>query len=744
MEICWVHIWRGVLWCVLTLSKVQRAKRWLGEAPRLELREDGRISGACFDTTRGITTGLKALLASTIKFVEVCTFCMEKVNEDGCLDFKWLKKRGVGGKNKEIRFYESFIYDGVEYKLYDCVYMYKEGLPQPYIGMITKLWERPDKSKKVKVHWFFLPEEISKWLGETKTIEKEIFLASGAGHGLANINPLEAIAGPCNVVCVSKDNRNLQPSDEELKAADFIFYRTFDVQSCTILDKMDDEVGGLEIKYIFNRKEGEKVIPSPGTSDTKEETPNTTISSETQKISSKTVPNMLKEDAKRGLPDNDIPNLEGNTESDKSHDQPLKKMKSDDKCVESGVACGSEKLTDLPSMKSKVDKDMMEVSIVPVEKVENKERNKTPTGSDKLHDQHLKKIKSDNKKPPEEKPVQLKVAQDTEKLTVDGKSKQADKLPADVNNLKTSGTPGTTEDQKTGKISGTVADDLEGKKLKRTRDDGSFKVPDNKKAWVYMNGKDLAANSASSKEKSKSGTLDSMEAKEEQSGEKKINLSMNKSLKVPALSTDKDQKNVYGEFVVTRRPNAEKSTWFKRSPWEERLKNAYGVGTAILLHNLKPEYTSEDVEDIIWHAFNENCDAKILQRTAVSSPHYVQALVILKTKEAAEKILTKLDEECLMLSDERPLVGTPCPPVSTKKNFTFFGHLTVDKARFQNQREDEAVSTSHFSQPNTIEYDMAMEWCLQQIRSKKCWEKLHKQQGLELKKLKKDLKQKPA
>ncbi|KAI3822057.1 hypothetical protein L1987_09638 [Smallanthus sonchifolius] len=626
------------------------------------------------------------LFASTIKFVEVCTFYMEKVNENGCLDFKWLKKRGVGGKNKEVRFYESFIYDGVEDKLYDCVYMYKEGLRQPYIGMLTKIWERPDKSKKVKVHWFFLPKEISKWLGETKTIENEIFLAAGGGHGLANINPLEAIAGPCNVVCVSKDNKNLQPSDEELKAADFIFYRTFDVQSCTILDKMDDEVGGLEIKYIFNRKEGEKIIPFPGTSDTKEETPNTPISSETQKVLSKTVPNMLKEDAKRGPQDNDIPNLEGNTESDKSHDRPLKKMKSDDKCVKSGVACGSEKLTDLPSVKSEVDKDKMEVSILPVEKVENKERNKTPTGSDKLHDEPLKKIKSDDKKTSGEKPVQHKVAQDTEKLTVGGKLKQADKLPADLNNLKTSGTPGTTEDQKI----------------------------DNKKAWVYMNGKDLAANSALSKEKSKSGILDSlgntssMEAKEEQSGEKKINLSMNKSLKASALSTDKDKKNVYGEFVVTRRPNAEKSTWFKRLPWEERLKNAYGQGTAILLHNLKPEYTSEDVE------------------------------------EAAEKILTKLDEECLMLSDERPLVGTPCPPVSTKQNFTFFGHLTVDKARFQNQREDEAVSTSHFSQPNTIEYDMAMEWCLQEIRSKKCWEKLHKQQGLELKKLKKNLKQKPA
>lgn len=33
----------------------------LGEAPRPELREHGRISGACFDAARGIIDGLKVL-----------------------------------------------------------------------------------------------------------------------------------------------------------------------------------------------------------------------------------------------------------------------------------------------------------------------------------------------------------------------------------------------------------------------------------------------------------------------------------------------------------------------------------------------------------------------------------------------------------------------------------------------------------------------------------------------------------
>lgn len=105
-------------------------------------------------------------------------------------EFKWGKKRGVGGKRKEVQFYESFTYDGVEYALYDCLYLYKEDEPEPYIGKLIKMWELPDKAKKIKVLWFFRPHEILKWLGEVKTVEKELFLASGEGVGLANVNPL--------------------------------------------------------------------------------------------------------------------------------------------------------------------------------------------------------------------------------------------------------------------------------------------------------------------------------------------------------------------------------------------------------------------------------------------------------------------------------------------------------------------------------------------------------------------------
>ena len=54
---------------------------WLGEAPRPELREQGRISGACFDAARGIIPGLKVyklvlivILSSLLSFLFIPEF----------------------------------------------------------------------------------------------------------------------------------------------------------------------------------------------------------------------------------------------------------------------------------------------------------------------------------------------------------------------------------------------------------------------------------------------------------------------------------------------------------------------------------------------------------------------------------------------------------------------------------------------------------------------------------------------
>nr|GEX65403.1 protein anti-silencing 1-like [Tanacetum cinerariifolium] len=262
---------------------------------------------------------------------------------------------------------------------------------------------------------------------------------------------------------------------------------------------------------------------------------------------------------------------------------------------------------------------------------------------------------------------------------VENKSKHEEKLHADVNNLKDLGTFGVTGEklnQKNGKISSKVVDDSEGKIIQNSKDGGSAKLPDNKKLGNNGSGsakllgnkklgnsgsrEDLVPNPSLAKGKSKSElALDSTAinkgSKQEQSSEGKIikksnndgskKLPDNKKLGnsgsgkdlAPASSTDRDKKSAYQEFVCGQKPNDvndDKSKWFRQLPWDERLKNEYDQGKAILLHNVDPDYISSEIKDIVWHTFNKKCIAKIVQCTALSSLHYGQAIILLNKKEA--------------------------------------------------------------------------------------------------------------
>ena len=110
--------------------------------------------------------------------------------------------KGIGGKNRDVKFYKSFKYDGEWYELYDCVYLFKEGEEEPEIGKIIKIWETPQRLRKVKVLWLFRPCEIVNFLGDEKIPENELFLASGVGPGLCNLNPLVIeLDYVCNLFC---------------------------------------------------------------------------------------------------------------------------------------------------------------------------------------------------------------------------------------------------------------------------------------------------------------------------------------------------------------------------------------------------------------------------------------------------------------------------------------------------------------------------------------------------------------
>ncbi|KAL5071302.1 hypothetical protein RYX36_022189 [Vicia faba] len=174
--------------------------------------------------------------------------------EPKTVEFKWGIKRGKGGKKGNMQFYESFTLNGVDYALFDTVYIKNGAQPEPHIGKIIKIWKTPsEKSRKIKVQRFVRPCEISKLLTGIKIYYNELFLTCGDCTELATINPLESITGKCNVVCISKDSRNPQPSDVAFRKASFVFYRYFDVGQRKIVDEVDDKIAGIDVKNFFNK-----------------------------------------------------------------------------------------------------------------------------------------------------------------------------------------------------------------------------------------------------------------------------------------------------------------------------------------------------------------------------------------------------------------------------------------------------------------------------------------------------------
>ncbi|KAJ6994936.1 protein ANTI-SILENCING 1 isoform X1 [Populus alba x Populus x berolinensis] len=617
------------------------------------------------------------------------------------IEFKWGKQRGVGGKKKDVKFYESFSYDHVEYALYDSVYMYEEGETEPYIAKLMKIWENADKTKKVKVLWFFCPREISNYLGDEKTPENELFLASGEGVGSTNVNPLEAIAGKCNVVCSSKDSRNRQPSDEELQEADFVFYRTFDVGNCRILDKIDDKIAGIEVKFLLNRVGNQSSSGVPKLDSNKKVSGNVVATNDTRILTR--TESYLGEKA---------------TSSSRVEFNEVTKL--NDRLVDNSgeMASSSSKVEQISDIKPSLANQ------------------KSSPGENSASNLGLGEMTKDNKK----EGIPSDIIASSSKDYVGWSESKVDKVFAYQVLVE--------EKVKVAKDSGDL-DDRPSKKAKL--DDLAKASYDNKVTGVQKvshdsngsNSKSVAQTTPASEDKSKSNpTKDHHEnnsslSKRPKPDEKLTRLANGKfpeaSLRQPSEEGSKTNCQIQ---EVTRRPEADRSKWFRGLPWEERMQTAHEQETLVLLQNLDPSYTSAEVEDIIWHAFKQSCTVKMIQRTALASPHSGQAFVIFQKREVAEMAVAKLDEGCLMLSNGRPVVGSIAAPCFPGKQSTFFGHLVINKLRTHKQREmKEAVSTSHCSQPNTLEYEMAMDWCLLQERSDLALRKLRQQQRQELRKL---------
>ncbi|GFP93937.1 hypothetical protein PHJA_001538000 [Phtheirospermum japonicum] len=510
-----------------------------------------------------------------------------KGDED--LQFCWGLKKGV------ITLYESFTLDGIKYSLYDCVYMWRNNQAEPDIGKLVRIWETESREKKVEVVWFFRPVEIANWLGDIKPLRREIFLACGHGKGLSNLAPLEAISGKCNVVCLSKLKRNPQPTEEELRMADYIFYRTFDVRKCTISEKFPCSIGGIEVDHFFNMRKDAKssVFAEP-------------------KAYSKV----------------------------RSEETPVRAIKNDQSARSEKVACRY-RFPDNPTSRQ----------------INNSTRN-GPSSA-------VPKVKYTE-------PVLSASNSDV----VPMKKRKLQSAPLGLLDVKI------------------VLALAEGRRdEKRLRDKDSF-----------TEKKDLL-------------TRVSLDENAVMFSEKRVG---NKQHIIPAIN--------YKYVEITRKPGMDSSKWFKLEVWDEKsLREMNEKGVLVFLENLDPTFVSADVEDIVWCVFEEKVKAKMVQRTALSSPHSGQAFAIFKTKEAADYVISRLNNECLVLGDGKPIVGRRRSLSKVGSSGGFAGHLNVDRTKPWRQREEirNAVSTSHFSQSNTIENELAIQWRLLQGKSELWWTALH-------------------
>ncbi|KAK1312462.1 hypothetical protein QJS10_CPA07g00561 [Acorus calamus] len=514
--------------------------------------------------------------------------------------------------------------------------------------------------------------EIRNWLNDYQPLEKEIFLATGEGKGISNINPLEAIAGKCNVVCSSTDQRNPQPSEEELKMADYIFHCTFDVGTFSISDKIGDSVAGIEVSFLFNRK-GQ--IAKSATADArangklKIENNGTTVSEKDQIL------------------------------SDKLDDRPLKKMK---------ATVASEKVKDgtgLGESSYNSDKEDVKPSNPPDS---SEEKTKTRIVKDSVCRE-----------------------KETSKLKVDDTRAQKFSCNSDSVDGKAS-----YEKAKTRIVKDSVCPEKETLKLN---------VGDTR-ARLSCNSDAVDGKASNNKEKTRiaedsvKGSVKVKKTNEQSSRPSNGTLLKSSLDRLPSM-TEKLQNQT---SEVAKKQEIDKSNWFKQEPWEDKMKTAAEEGTLVLLQNLDPSNTSKDVEDLISRAFQKKCDARMVRWTTFSSPYSGRAFVIFKSKKDAAEALMKLEKHSLILPNKRPLIGSEGLQGMPELHCKFFGHLFIDKFRPVMQREEmkKAVSTSHCSQPNTIEYEMAMDWELLQEKSKEQWKALNKGHENEVKQLKKHWKMK--
>ncbi|XP_050884393.1 protein ANTI-SILENCING 1 isoform X2 [Lathyrus oleraceus] len=695
--------------------------------------------------------------------------------EEDVGDFKWGNRKEIDVGNKDTVFYESFVYDGVDYFLYDCVYFFHTDHVETSVGKLVKMFETGGR-KMIEVVWFFRPLEIRNFFGSHQPLWNELFLASGNGKGVSNCNLLESIIGKCSVVCTSEDRRNPKPSETERKKADFYFKCTFNVDRCAIDDKFPDTINGIEVEQFFNRKGDKKT-------------------SDYRHLEANKIPRVTKKiKIKKRIPVN-IKDKDGvaNEARTKTSPSDILHRKVEDK-DELGASKNVSPKILMRTSENFRDENEANIKIAPSDILHRKVEAKDELGASKnvsskimmrTSENFRDKNEANNKTAPDmlclkiEDKDELRASESfRDKNEANFKTAPSDMLclkVEDKDELRTSEnvsskikiTSENFRDKDGAKIKIGPSDSLHGKvkdkhqlrisenvspkikmgpsKIFKDKDGVRIKIAPSDMLHLKVKDKDemIISENVSTKR-----FLDSYPSKKRKFTEEKSVIGQINNYQKKEVFDGKEEFRQDGSVnqnrkvtEVTERPNAEKRKWFKKMPWEGRLQKAQELDTLVLLSNLDPSYTSYEIEDLVWHALKEKVEARMIESSPTSNVYYGRALVIFKTKDAAANAISELTRKCLVLEDGRVVTARKGSVRDPVKQSTFTGHLTISRAVHHKQSREmrNAVSTSHCSQPNTIEYAMAIEWAHQYDKSEACWKALCEKQMKEIEAVKRKL-----
>ncbi|XP_009146219.1 protein ANTI-SILENCING 1 isoform X1 [Brassica rapa] len=543
-------------------------------------------------------------------------------------DFKWGDKKAVGRTDKSVSFYESFTFEDIEYRLFDCAYFQIHGQCETSIGKLIRMYETSSGEKKVKVLWFFRPMDIRSYLRDYVPQWDELFLACGDDPGVYNINDVDTILGKCSVVCLSDDRRNPLPTRRELRDARYVFSRTFDTKRKIISADFADAIAGIRVEKFFNQRIDTDPLKRP------------------------------------------------NSSAD-----PVKSFRSESRLEKNYDRDG--KLTCRTSpVKKEMSADRVHVKKYPPVNTDITSRGlktKTaPLGSP------LRSGSSGDHKPAKRRKLVLNTP-DSDCFPEPGE-KKVTKNPPLVDKA-----PSQTS----------VIADITSRGLKTK---------------TTPLGSPLGSVSSGDHKPSKT---------------RKLVLNTPDSDYLPEPGEKKLTKN---SPIVDKAPSQTigRSSWYKRLNFEEELKRAIETERLVLFENLEPSYTSMEVENLCRQALKERVDAKMIPASLVSNPHIGRALVIFYTKKAADNAISRLTRECLMLDDQRPLVGSRDFPKEVGECGSFTGHQRlVDRALMSISKRN-AVSTAHCTQPNHIVHELAVEWKALHAKSEGKWKRLLEEQAKEI------------